>query len=236
MIESFVGACAASGAGITFGEGFLIGGLELGIPAFTGSLTHGVVSGEKFSNAIKKAGISFGGAFFVGGLIEGSYATGWQNQLHFNDTRIAEINEIKAQYALGTRASLARAHYLERIVAEKGISAATAVKLGWAAPKTTIWDKITFWDGGEPITKGWRWEYTGLVESTELLVMRGGLGGATAKFQNVLTYNAWGSRPWDFREGIRVWRYFGNKFENTHADIYGYSVRYREPFNISPWE
>jgi len=100
MISSFASACAASGSGITFGEGFLIGGMEMGIPAFTGTLAGGLAGGEKFGTALKNAAIIGGATFVTAGLIEGAYTNGWQNSVHFRDTQ--KVNELyhQAQSAL----------------------------------------------------------------------------------------------------------------------------------------
>jgi RHS repeat-associated protein len=93
MISGLSGSMAASGAGVTFGEGFILGGMELGIPAFAGTLAGGLAGGEKFSTALKNAAIVGGATFVTGGLIEGSYSAGWQDKIHFNDTRASERNQ-----------------------------------------------------------------------------------------------------------------------------------------------
>lgn len=83
-------AMAATG-GTTFWEGFVLGGMELGVPAFTGTLASGLVGGEKFGTALKNAAIVGGITFVTAGLIEGAYAEGWQDSWHFSDTRAAEL-------------------------------------------------------------------------------------------------------------------------------------------------
>ena len=98
MISAFSSACAASGAGVTFGEGFLIGGMEMGIPAFTGTLAGGLVGGEKFSTALKNAAIAGGTTFVTAGLIEGSYAEGWQKSIHFEDVRADSVKTQMEKY------------------------------------------------------------------------------------------------------------------------------------------
>jgi len=238
MISNLSGAMAASGAGVTFGEGFILGGMELGIPAFTGTLAGELTAGKKFSKALKTAAIVGGATFVTSGLIEGSYAHGVQNKLHFNDTRIAEIKEIKAQYALGTEESLARAHYMESVVARKGISASTATKLGWPAPKRTVWDKMFKWEGkGEPYTKGWKWEYAGNVEADEFIAGRGGLWGVTQKWKNYLKYRGSGEYlRWSTGTETRLWGYFGSKTELTKSGVYGYGYKLNYPSNKSPWQ
>jgi len=91
MISSLSHAMAISGQGTTFWEGFALGGLEVGAPAFTGTLAGGLVGGENFSTALKNAAIVGGATFVTAGLIEGSYSAGWQDKWHFNDTRASEI-------------------------------------------------------------------------------------------------------------------------------------------------
>jgi hypothetical protein len=94
MIAGLSGAMAASGAGVTFWEGFVLGGMELGIPAFAGTLAGGLVGGEKVGTAFKNAAIVGGITFVTAGLIEGSYAEGWQKSIHFEDVR---ADSVKAQ-------------------------------------------------------------------------------------------------------------------------------------------
>lgn len=95
MISALSGAMAASGTGITFGEGFILGGLEMGIPAFTGTLAGGLVGGEKFGTALKNAAIVGGATFVTAGLLEGAYSEGWQDVIHFRNTK--EITKVYKQ-------------------------------------------------------------------------------------------------------------------------------------------
>jgi hypothetical protein len=234
IISSMSASFAATGTGISFAEGFLIGGVELGLPTFTGRLAGGMASGQKFNQALKGAGIAAGVAFVAGGLIEGTYAAGWQNKFHFSDTRIAEINEIKRAYAKG---DYFRAHNLEYVVAQKGISASTARTLGWPAPKRTIWDKIFRWEGkGEPWTEGWRWEYAGNVEADAFVAARAGWGGVTQKWKNYLSYKGWGRYIWDMNDITRIWKYYGSKLEMINASVYGNNYDFVYPYYRSPWE
>ena len=94
LIASLSDAMAASGAGTTFWEGFVLGGMELGIPAFTGTLAGGVAGGHNFGTALKNAAIVGGITFVTAGLIEGAYAEGWQKSIHFTDVR---ADSVKAQ-------------------------------------------------------------------------------------------------------------------------------------------
>ena len=100
MISSLSGAMAASGSGITFGEGFILGGMELGIPAFAGTLAGGLAGGENFGTALKNAAIVGGTTFVTAGLIEGTYAAGWQKSWHFNDARAESVKGQMGKYNL----------------------------------------------------------------------------------------------------------------------------------------
>ncbi len=90
MIEGMSTAAAAS-QGTSFLEGFFIGGVEMGVPAFAGTLAGGLVAGESFGTAAKNAAIVGGITFAAAGLIEGAYAEGWQDKWHFRDTRADEV-------------------------------------------------------------------------------------------------------------------------------------------------
>jgi RHS repeat-associated protein len=94
MIKGLSGAMAVSGKGVTFWEGFILGGVEVGSPAFTGTLAASLAGGDKFSTAIKNAFIGGGITFVTAGLIEGAYAEGWQKVVHFQDVR---EDSVKAQ-------------------------------------------------------------------------------------------------------------------------------------------
>jgi len=93
-IASISGIFAASGVGTTFAEGFIIGALEMGIPAFTGTLAGGVASGQKFNTALKNAAIAGGITALTAGVIEGAYAEGWQSIMHFRDVRQDQLNQV----------------------------------------------------------------------------------------------------------------------------------------------
>ncbi|MBI5047058.1 hypothetical protein HZC07_05005 [Candidatus Micrarchaeota archaeon] len=68
--------------------------MELGIPAFAGTLAGGLVGGEKVGTAFKNAAIVGGITFVTAGLIEGSYSAGWQDKIHFREVKADQ----KAQY------------------------------------------------------------------------------------------------------------------------------------------
>jgi hypothetical protein len=120
MISGLSGAMAASGAGVTFWEGFVLGGMKLGIPAFSGTLAGGLAGGEKFSTALKNAAIVGGATFVTAGLIEGSYASGWQDSWHFTDTR---LDELKHYNNLSAEGRLQEALDYKNLVHSKHVTA-----------------------------------------------------------------------------------------------------------------
>ncbi|MEW5757848.1 MAG: RHS repeat-associated core domain-containing protein, partial [Candidatus Omnitrophota bacterium] len=98
LLGGFVGGAAAGGlsnafiqGGINFGEGFLIGAAEMGIAGFGSGFFGALGSGANAGDAAKSGGISAGISAMAGGLLEGSYAAGWQDSVHFRDTRADEI-------------------------------------------------------------------------------------------------------------------------------------------------
>jgi hypothetical protein len=102
MISGLHSAMLASGPGVTFWEGFVLGGMELGIPAFTGTLAGGLAGGEKFGTALKNAAIVGAATFVTAGLIEGAYTEGWQDWVHFADTQKSNQLYGQAKEALKT--------------------------------------------------------------------------------------------------------------------------------------
>jgi hypothetical protein len=238
LVGAFADACAMSGAGTTFWEGFLIGGMEIGAPTFTGTLAANFAAGDNARQAFKGAGIAGGAAFITAGIIEGSYSADWQNRFHYRDTRIDEINAIKEAYARG---DYARAHYLEEVVARKGISVSTAEKLGWPVPKRTFLDRIWLRSWEEPYTEGWKWvpggsPFSGHMPSDAMLKM-GVFPAVKIQWGNQIVYKGFETNFF-FESYTRSWIYGGGKTTETWVSAAGYQYNPYEsyPFKVSPWK